>query len=98
MKDTEIKNLFAGLNIEGPSANFEERIIKNALAKKPAAKPSYFPRYVAVAAMFLFVFSFGLMNFNDTQKIEQQYASLVDDGSIVNDDDVYDDIIVAYNY
>ncbi len=95
LKDNDIKNLFAGLKIEEPSANFEECIIKNAFNRR-IVKQSYFPRFAAMAAMFLFIFSFGIMNFGSQQSADD-YANLVDDSWIVNDDDVYGDIIVAYS-
>ena len=101
MNDKEIKKLFMALEPAGPSAGFEDRIIKNALAKRPAQSGAqYFPRFAAMAAMFLFVFSFSVMNFQK-QELEAhqsaEYAQYVDDSAIIDDDDVYDDLIVAYN-
>ena len=46
--------------------------------------------------MFLFVVSFSLMNFTSTKNADE-YASLVDDGSIISEDDVYGDLIMASN-
>jgi hypothetical protein len=98
MNDNDIKNLFSGLKMEEPSLGFEERIIKNALTQRKE-KQSYVLRYSAMAAMFLFIFSFGLMNFSSTEPdTAQEYAAMLEEGSIVSEDDIYGDIIVAYNF
>lgn len=100
MKDLEMKKLFDNFKIEEPSLGFEERIIRNAI-KAPQTKSGFTARFVAMAAMFLFIFSFGLMNFNSVeqeQQAEREYAAMVEETPIIDEDDVYGDLIVAYNY
>ncbi len=100
MNDKEIKKLFMALDIPAPSAGFEDHIIVNAYkTRKATAKSSYFPRFAAAAAMFLIVLSFSLLNSEKHEHEVQaaEYAQYVDDSSIVNDDDVYGNLIMASN-
>ena len=98
MKDNEIKKLFGDLRIVEPAMSFEDRIIAKALTLKPAktVQPNYFARGAAVAAMLLFVVSFTQINHTQSSA-ERQYASLVDDNSIVSEDDVYDELVLVNN-
>ena len=97
MKDSEIKKLFAGLKIEAPSANFEEKIIANAMQNKAVKPKSFgFVRYAAIAATVLMVSSFVIMNSNTNSSV-QGYAKLVDESPIITEDDIYSGLIPEDN-
>lgn len=88
MKDSEIKNLFANLNVPAPSVGFEDAIIAKAL--KP--KRSFFAAYASVAAICLFVISGSLMAPTTQPADSSDYAYILDD-SLAIDDDIYDELI-----
>ena len=97
MKDSEIKKLFAGLKIEAPAANFEDKIIAKSMQTKVVKQRPYsFVRYAAIAATVLMVSSFVIMNSNTNSSV-QGYAKLVDESPIITEDDIYSGLIPEDN-
>lgn len=84
----EIKQAFSKLEIPSPSSNFEDRII--AASIKPAKVFNL--RAYAVAAVFVFVVgAAALFPINKTSS--QNYAALIDGSAIIDESDIYDDLI-----